>query len=93
MTVSRRPPRSPIAAHNAEHFRPASRRGALGEHAVGGRRDGGLKMRWAKPPGCGDIYGYRLPTQSLKGFEAARGDEGVGALDGRSFREKRLSPR
>jgi hypothetical protein len=59
-------------------FRPASRREALGEHAGGGRRDGGLKMGWAKPSGCGDIYGYRLPTQSLRGAEAARGDERVG---------------
>jgi hypothetical protein len=59
-------------------FRPASRREALGEHAGGGRRDGGLKMGWAKPSGCGDIYGYRLPTQSLRGSEAARDDERVG---------------
>jgi hypothetical protein len=59
-------------------FRPASRREALGEHAGGARRDGGLKMGWAKPSGCGDIYGYRLPTQSLRGSEAARGDERVG---------------
>ena len=59
-------------------FRPASRREALGEHAGGGRHDGGLKMGWAKPSGCGDIYGYRLPTQSLRGSEAAGDDERVG---------------
>src|SRR5271166_2060855 len=59
-------------------FRPASRREALGEHSGGDRRDGGLKMSWAKPSGCGDIYGYRLPTQSWRGSEAARGDERVG---------------
>src|SRR5271165_1415737 len=59
-------------------FRPASRREALGEHSGGDRRDGGLKMGWAKPSGCGDIYGYRLPTQSWRGSEAARGDERVG---------------
>jgi hypothetical protein len=32
-------------------FRPASRREALGEHSGGDRRDGGLKMGWAKPSG------------------------------------------
>jgi hypothetical protein len=59
-------------------FRPPSRREALGEHSGGDRHDGGLKMGWAKPSGCGDIYGYRLPTQSWRGSEAARGDERVG---------------
>ena len=32
-------------------FRPASRREMLGEHAGGGRRDGGLKMGWTKRSG------------------------------------------
>ncbi len=59
-------------------FRPASRREALGEHAGGGRRHGGLKMGWAKASGNGDVYGYRLPAGSLRGSEAARGDERVG---------------
>src|ERR1700726_4041661 len=35
-------------------------------------------MGWAKPSGCGDIYGYRLTTQSWRGSEAARSDEHVG---------------
>jgi len=39
-------------------FRPAPRRERLGEHPVADRRDGGLKMGWTKPLGCGVAYGY-----------------------------------
>ena len=31
-------------------FRSASRRETFGKHSKGGRRDGGLKMDWTKPP-------------------------------------------
>jgi hypothetical protein len=34
-------------------FRPAVRRETLGGQSEGGRRDGGLKMGWTKPLGCG----------------------------------------
>ncbi len=37
---------------------PASRRERLGKHAKGDRRDGGLKMGWAKPLSQGVAYGY-----------------------------------
>jgi hypothetical protein len=39
-------------------FRPASRRVRLEEHTKADRRDGGLKMGWTKPLGCGVAYGY-----------------------------------
>ena len=39
-------------------FRPAARRERLGKHPKGDRRDGGLKMGWTKPSGCGVAYGY-----------------------------------
>ena len=39
-------------------FRAAPRRERLGEHPLADRRDGGLKMGWTKPLGCGVTYGY-----------------------------------
>ena len=60
-------------------FRPASRREMLGEHAGGGRRDGGLKMGWTKRSGCKAIaMGTDCRLDLGWGSEAAGSDERVG---------------
>jgi hypothetical protein len=49
-------------------FRSASRRETLGEHAVGDRRDGDLKMGWTKPPPSAFPMGIDPPVVPREGF-------------------------